>query len=241
MIRLLLAFIALVGLMWLAGWLGKATPAQRSKALKVILLYGAAGILLLLVVTGRIHWIFAALSAAVPWLQRAMMARQAWRLFKRPRGPSTAQASKVETAYLRMTLDHDPGELSGEVIAGSFSGQLLQDLDSTASGPLGRVPHRGCTVCCPARSLPGPLPRRELESTGGHRANQHTVASGPMTRQEAADILGVAEDAPGKEIRQAHRRLIQRLHTDRGGSDYLATLINQARDTSVLDSWLPDV
>ena len=105
MIRLLLAFIALVGLMWLAGWLGKATPAQRSKALKLILLYGAAGILLLLVVTGRIPWIFAALSAAVPWLQRAMMARQAWRLFKSARGPSTAQASKVETAYLRMTLE----------------------------------------------------------------------------------------------------------------------------------------
>ena len=123
MIRLLLAFIALVGLMWLAGWLGKATPAQRSKALKLILLYGVAGILLLLVVTGRIHWMFAALSAAVPWLQRAMMARQAWRLFKSARGPGTAQASKVETAYLRMTLDHDTGELSGEVIAGSFAGR----------------------------------------------------------------------------------------------------------------------
>ena len=93
MIRLLLAFIALVGLIWLAGWLGKATPAQRSKALKLILLYGVAGILLLLVVTGRIHWMFAALSAAVPWLQRAMMARQAWRLFKSARGPGTAQAS----------------------------------------------------------------------------------------------------------------------------------------------------
>ena len=52
MIRLVLALLALVGLMWLASWLGKVSPAQRSKALKMILLYGVAGVLLLLVVTG---------------------------------------------------------------------------------------------------------------------------------------------------------------------------------------------
>ena len=50
MIRLVLALLALVGLMWLASWLGKVSPAQRSKALKMILLYGVAGVLLLLVV-----------------------------------------------------------------------------------------------------------------------------------------------------------------------------------------------
>mgnify|MGYP002833702798 FL=1 len=232
MIRLLLAFIALVGLMWLAGWLGKATPAQRSKALKLILLYGAAGILLLLVVTGRIPWIFAALSAAVPWLQRAMMARQAWRLFKSARGPSAAQASKVETAFLRMTLDHDTGELGGEVIAGSFSGQLLKDLDlDRLLVLLGECRTEDAQS---AALLEAYLDRYHGESWRAQADTGQTgtpSASGPMTRQKAADILGVAEDAPDKEIRQAHRRLIQRLHTDRGGSDYLATLINQARDT----------
>jgi hypothetical protein len=52
--RVFLALVALVGLMWLASWLGKATPVQRSRALKLIVLYGVAGALLLLVVTGRI-------------------------------------------------------------------------------------------------------------------------------------------------------------------------------------------
>ena len=232
MIRLLLAFIALVGLIWLAGWLGKATPAQRSKALKLILLYGVAGILLLLVVTGRIHWMFAALSAAVPWLQRAMMARQAWRLFKSARGPGTAQASKVETAYLRMTLDHDTGELRGEVIAGSFAGRLLEDLDLERL--LDLLAECRAQDAQSAALLEAYLDRCHGETwkaraeTGGSSA---ASASGPMTRREASDILGVAEDAPENDIRQAHRRLIQRLHTDRGGSDYLATLINQARDT----------
>ncbi|NDA15905.1 MAG: molecular chaperone DnaJ, partial [Gammaproteobacteria bacterium] len=46
-----------------------------------------------------------------------------------------------------------------------------------------------------------------------------------------AQILGVAKDASRDEIQAAHRRLIQKLHTDRGGTDYLAALINEARDT----------
>ena len=51
-----------------------------------------------------------------------------------------------------------------------------------------------------------------------------------MNRQEAAEILGISGDAPHKVIIQAHRRLIQRLHSDRGGSDYLAAMINKAKD-----------
>ena len=38
MARVFLALVALVGLMWLASWLGKATPEQRSRALKLIVL-----------------------------------------------------------------------------------------------------------------------------------------------------------------------------------------------------------
>lgn len=51
-----------------------------------------------------------------------------------------------------------------------------------------------------------------------------------MSRSEALRVLGLPEDASKEDIQQAHRRLLQKLHPDHGGSDYLAQRINAARD-----------
>lgn len=51
-----------------------------------------------------------------------------------------------------------------------------------------------------------------------------------MTVEEAASILGVSIDADAEAVRAAHRKLIGQIHPDKGGTDYLAAKINEARD-----------
>lgn len=61
---------------------------------------------------------------------------------------------------------------------------------------------------------------------GGNRA---PASSGNMSLREACEILDVAPDCAREDVIQAHRRLIQKLHPDRGGNDYLAAKINEAK------------
>jgi DnaJ homolog subfamily C member 19 len=51
-----------------------------------------------------------------------------------------------------------------------------------------------------------------------------------MSRTEALQVLGLEEGASVSDIRAAHRRLIQQTHPDKGGSNYLAAKINEAKD-----------
>lgn len=52
---------------------------------------------------------------------------------------------------------------------------------------------------------------------------------GEMGVEEAASVLGVAVDATDDDVKAAHKKLIAQLHPDKGGSDYLAAKINDAR------------
>ncbi len=62
-------------------------------------------------------------------------------------------------------------------------------------------------------------------------AGEARSSTGPMSQAEAYAILGLAPGASATAIRDAHRRLMRGAHPDGGGSDWLASRINQARDT----------
>jgi DnaJ-domain-containing protein 1 len=132
-----------------------------------------------------------------------------------------------------MTLDHDSGSLSGEVRDGPFAGRLLSQLSFDEALDL----YRSCAADPQsAQLLEAWLDRiwpdwRETMAPHGGASS----APGPMSRQEACDILGVAMDDSREAIKEAHRRLMIRLHPDHGGSNYLAAKINQAKDLLLKD------
>jgi len=56
-----------------------------------------------------------------------------------------------------------------------------------------------------------------------------------MTRDEAYEILGLTPGATADQVKEAHHRLMKKIHPDQGGSNYLATKINEAKSVLIGD------
>jgi hypothetical protein len=148
---------------------------------------------------------------------------------------SAGQKSGVRTDTIEMVLDHDSGSMEGRCLRGRFAGrelaslregELLQLLDE-----IGAADSQGAAL------LEAYLDRRcrgwrERRSAGGSKEErrQSRDRNGRMDRKEAYDVLGLKPSASEAEIRAAHRRLMMKLHPDQGGSTYLASRINEAKD-----------
>lgn len=64
---------------------------------------------------------------------------------------------------------------------------------------------------------------------GGGNGGGGAGAGSDMTLEQAREILGLGPEPGRDEIIAAHRRLMQKLHPDRGGSTYLAQQLNEAK------------
>jgi hypothetical protein len=147
---------------------------------------------------------------------------------------SPGQRSTVRTRLLVMELDHDTGAIDGEVLAPPWAGRRLSDLDARELEELLQAcrgeADQSATLLEAYLDHAHPDWRDEAGPDAGERPTGPPAGSGAMTPDEARAVLGVGRDASDAEVRAAHRRLMKTSHPDHGGTDYLATKINQAKD-----------
>ncbi len=145
---------------------------------------------------------------------------------------SGGQQSHVRSAGLEMSLDHDSGEMDGRILAGRHEGRLLSELGleelfEVVADFQGDADSLRLLEAYLDRAHAGW--REHVDMDAGERASA-PAGSGPMSTEEAYQILGLQPGASEAEVRQAHRRLIKQVHPDRGGSAALAAKINEAKD-----------
>jgi hypothetical protein len=231
-----LILLLTVGLIvWIVYKRVSALPATQRKS--AYLKIGAVSLLVIVVlatITGRMHWLGAAITALVvgatrllPSLIRLFPMLQWLKGQQASAATGGSQQSRVETKLLRMTLDHSNGDLHGEVLEGEHQGKQLDELERPQLEDLLNW-CRGRDADS-ARLLESYLHKRfGADFSSGDTPPPQSNSN--MPRSEALAILGLQEGADKEAIVDAHRRLMQKLHPDRGGNDYLAAKLNQAKD-----------
>jgi hypothetical protein len=142
---------------------------------------------------------------------------------------SSGRASRVRSAYIEMELDHDSGEMRGQILTGRHQGMTLDRLDvKTLAGLLSEVDDESRAL------LMAYLDRRDARwrehAQGDASTGRPAASSGKMSEQEAYQILGLEPGASADAIGHAHRMLMKKFHPDQGGTTYLAARINEAKE-----------
>ena len=136
------------------------------------------------------------------------------------------EISTVKTGYLEMSLDHRSGAMSGRVLSGRFAGRKLAELGMKDRlellTELRSKDSQGAQLleAYLDRSAPG-----WNGNTGGR-----TAQSRGMSLEEAYLVLGLNTGAKREDVQAAHRNLMKRFHPDQGGSTYIASKVNEAKD-----------
>jgi DnaJ domain len=153
--------------------------------------------------------------------------------FDRPAGDA-GNVSKVRSRYFAMELDHDTGAVEGRVLTGRFAGADLIDLgEADTRALIAEINTDPDSVSLLESWLDANRAGwREYfaETAGAEHASESHGATATDPVAEAYDVLGLKPGASDDEIKTAHRELMKALHPDHGGSSYLASKINEARD-----------
>ena len=239
MLPYLISGIAFVlGAYLIARWWVQADIQQIIKVLRWSATIIGLVLLCIIAISGRWNWLPGLLFMAVPWFIRNQARRT---INKNARGPTSGQKSHISTYYLKMELDHDSGEMSGEVIAGKYSGSNLSELNLNQLIELMNECVRDDSQSRIVLENYMDRYHSEWRNRAGDsfkEKSSHTNSNSPwssdaMSLDEARKILDIAPKASKADIEKAYRKAMKKAHPDNGGSDWMAAKVNQAKDTLV--------
>ena len=225
--KLLVLIAAIVGLWYWWTYQKNLASDKRRPFLWKSGFWLILSIAIYLVVTGRMHWLGAGIAALVPILRTILIwggrAGPLLRLF----GRFKTTPSQFRSQFLVVTINFSSGSIDGEIISGDFSGKKLAEL---SEAELKQLLEQYKTLDKESYILLQAYLIRSGSSSGqSYQQYNHSNIS-ELSPNEAYEILGLPNTATKDEIVKAHKRLMQRMHPDRGGSDYLAAKINAAKD-----------
>ncbi len=238
--RIVLGAILAIALFWLLRTLLRKQHLNLRQFFAIYIGLLLVVALVYLGLTGRLHplaaglgVVMAVLSRMLPMGLRLFQAMNIWRSIKAAMGVASARAgpnpggqSQIKSRYLAMSLDHDSAQMDGEIIDGAHKGKTLSSL---ALEDLLILREDISDDIDSLQLLEAYLERvhPDWQQTNQSKDRQ----SKGMSEHEALKTLGLKTGCTKGEIVQAHRRLMQQHHPDRGGSNQMAARLNAAKET----------
>ena len=212
----------------------------RRQSRILFLIVAALLVIGILILLGRlpIGFILAPIGAAgafvLRFLPTLLRLLPMWQMFRGVRASAKPQAkgqtSTIRTEYLVMELDHDTGDMDGLVLKGSFTEKQLSSLSFEQLMEL----YEDCQSDSDSEQVLRAYIQRnnpEWEEKYQEGDNRKRLEDDTfLDHQLAIEILGLIDPIDKENVIKAHRLLMQKIHPDRGGSDYLAKKIKLAKD-----------
>ncbi len=228
--KLLLLIAAIVGLWYWWSYQKNLAENKRKPFLWRSGFWLILALTLYFIISGRMHWLGAGIAALIPVLRTLLVwgtrAGPLLRLF----GRFKTSPSQFRTQFLVISMNFTTGSVEGEIISGDYNGKKLSEL---SQDELKQLSQQYKTADKESYVLLQAYLIRSGSSNDQAYQQYNPDNFNQLSEAEAYEILGLTNTASKDEVVKAHKRLMQRMHPDRGGSDYLAAKINAAKDQLV--------
>jgi len=231
-VRIFLALAVIAALFWAYHRQKKLPPKQRRAFIFQSLLYAFLVFCIVAIISGRMHWLMAIPAGLLAFAKVGFGTLLRLVPFLSVMRKSDFLGSpSFKTRFLDVKVDLKNGQISGTVLDGPHASEDLLSLSMAQLNALEKYYEEHDRA---SYFLIRVIRQRQTQyQQRDHNSAHDYAAVGDPSVEEAMQILGLAGKPSKQEVIKAHRKLMQKLHPDRGGNDYLASRVNLAKETLI--------